>query len=65
MLVIIKALNNGIKKRYWTTALKNGIEQGTKNAKIEMAKKLLNQNVDIKIISETTGLSVEDINKLK
>ena len=45
--------------------MNNGIEQGTKNAKIEIAKKLLNQNIDIKIISETTGLSVEDINKLK
>ena len=61
----------GIKKRHWTRN-KNGKNWGREkiiesilNQKIEIAKKLLNQNIDIKIISETTGLSIKEINKLK
>ena len=41
-----------------------GIEQGRKEEKIEMAKALLLKGVDIEIISETTGLSKEEIRKL-
>lgn len=45
--------------------LNNGIKQGTKKAKVEIAKNLLSQNIAIKIISDTTGLSVEELNNLK
>ena len=49
--------------------IEQGIEQGTKQgveqSKIEIAKKLLEKNIDINIISETTGLSIEDIHNIK
>lgn len=45
-----------------------GIEEGKKEGKreksIEIAKKLLSQNVDIEIIIECTGLTKEEIDKL-
>ena len=44
--------------------LEQGIEKGISQSKIEIAKNLLNKKVDINIISETTGLSIEEINKL-
>jgi len=42
-----------------------GREQGLKEKSIEIAKNMLKDNVDINIISKYSGLSVEDINKLK
>ena len=44
--------------------IKDGLKKGEKNAKIEIAKKLLNKGIDINIIIETTGLSEEEIKKL-
>ncbi|MEI0559930.1 hypothetical protein R4I99_14480, partial [Brachyspira intermedia] len=44
--------------------LKEGIEQGEKNKAISIAKNLKNAGIDIKIISENTGLSIEEIEKL-
>ena len=41
-----------------------GIEEGEKKAKIEIAKKLKAKNLDITIIIETTGLTKEEIEKL-
>ena len=41
-----------------------GIEQGEKNSKIEIAEKMLKRNIDIKEISEITGLTEEEINNL-
>ena len=45
--------------------LKEGKEEGLKEGKIEIAKNMLKLNIDINIISQSTGLSVEEINKLK
>jgi len=42
-----------------------GIDKGKREEKIEMAKKLLKKNIDINIILETTGLTAEDILKIK
>ena len=42
-----------------------GINKGLKEGKIEIAKNMLKLNIDINIISQSTGLSVEEINKLK
>ena len=39
-------------------------EKGKQNEKIEIAKNLLKENVDINIISTSTGLSNEEIKKL-
>lgn len=48
-----------------STNYKDGIEQGQQEEKIEIAKKLLKQNVSVEIISSCTGLSIEEINDLK
>ena len=42
----------------------NGFETGTKKRTLELAKKLKSKNIDINIISETIGLSIDEINKL-
>ena len=45
--------------------IKEGIKEGSYDKQIEIAKNLLNENMDIKTISKVTGLSIENINKLK
>ena len=42
-----------------------GIKEGEKNKQIEIAKKLLQENIDIKIIISVTGLSEEELKNLK
>lgn len=42
-----------------------GFDKGLEAKKIEIAKNMLKDNVDIKIISKYTGLSIEEIEKLK
>ena len=44
--------------------LERGKEQGAQETKIELAKKLKDKGVDINLINETTGLSIEEINNL-
>ena len=44
---------------------KKGIEKGLKEGKIEIARNMLKDNVDINIISKYSGLSVEEITLLK
>ena len=44
--------------------INQGISQGMKQEKIEIAKNLLEQNVDISIIMSATGLTKEEIEKL-
>ena len=46
-------------------AHKSGFEEGKKKAKIKTAKKLLSNNIDIDVIVDSTGLSKEEIEKLK
>ena len=41
-----------------------GIEEGKKEQQIYIARNLKKSGIDIKIISENTGLSIEEINKL-
>ena len=54
-----RGLQDGIKQ-----GLQDGIKQGLQDEKINIAKKLKAQNVDISIIKEATGLSLEEIKKL-
>ena len=42
-----------------------GIEQGQQEEKIEIAKNMLSENIDVGFISKITGLSIDFINKLK
>lgn len=45
--------------------IKQGIEQGLKQEKIQIAKKMLSQKIDLEIISEVTELSIEEIKSLQ
>jgi len=45
--------------------LERGIEQGASEKEIEIAKNGLENNVPIETISVMTGLSIEEIKKLK
>ena len=53
------AKEEGIKQ-----GIKQGIEQGVENTKLEMAKKMKDENMEIEIIIKITGLSKEVIEKL-
>jgi len=54
------AMEKGMEK-----GLEQGMEKGEKKAKIKIAKNLLLANMDIKFISETTGLDQKTIEGLK
>ena len=54
-----KGLKKGLKD-----GLDKGLKEGEKKGKIEMAKILLNSGVDINIISKSSGLSIDEINKI-
>lgn len=43
---------------------KEGIKEGSKEKSISIVKNLLKENIDISIISKTTGLSIDEINSL-
>ena len=45
--------------------IRKGLERGTEHSKNEIAKNMLKENMDISLISKLTGLSNEQINKLK
>jgi predicted transposase/invertase (TIGR01784 family) len=45
--------------------IKEGIEKGIIQEKIEVAKKLLQANMDIQFISDTTGLDIREIEDLR
>ena len=63
-----KGYSNGKKERYEGTdqnkEKKNGQEDGKKNEKIEIAKKMKENNIDIETIIKCTGLTKEEIEKL-
>ena len=41
-----------------------GLEQGSKQKELEIARAMLNEKLDIQLISKTTGLSTEEIEEL-
>ena len=45
--------------------IKEGIKEGVKEQSISIARKMLEKNLDIEVIIETTGLTKEEIEKLK
>ena len=45
--------------------IEKGKEEGLKEGKIEIAKNMLKDNVDINVISKYSGLSIEEIELLK
>ncbi len=46
-------------------ARKEGIEEGSKESKLEIAKAMVKKNMDINLIAEITNLPVEEIKTLK
>ena len=56
---IEKGIREGIEK-----GIEQGIEKGIEQNKIEIARNLKKSGIDIKIISDNTGLSIEQIEKL-
>ncbi len=44
--------------------VKEGLEEGSKNEKIEIAKKMLNENMKIEVIERITGLTKTEIEEL-
>ena len=44
--------------------IKRGIKEGEKNKAISMAKSMKTKNMDINLISEITGLTIDEIEKL-
>ena len=55
-----KGIEQGIKQ-----GVEQGIEQGIEKGKLETAKKLLENNVELSIISASTGIPIEKLTKLK
>jgi MoaA/NifB/PqqE/SkfB family radical SAM enzyme len=43
---------------------RNGIAEGEKQKQLEIAKNLKNQNIDIQIIINVTGLTKEEVENL-
>ena len=56
---IEQGIQEGIEK-----GIQEGIEKGIEQGKIEIARNLKKSGIDIKIISDNTGLSIEQIEKL-
>jgi len=56
-------INEGVKKGI-EQGVKKGIEQGVKKGKLETARELIMNGVDIKIVARATGLSIKEIEKL-
>ena len=54
-----EGIKEGIKK-----GKLEGIKEGEKNKAISMAKSMKAKNMDINLISEITGLTIKEINKL-
>ena len=55
-----RKIENSLKRQY----KREGLEEGTRLAKLEAAKNFKENGVDIEIISKSTGLTIEEINKL-
>ena len=48
-------------QRGYKEGVSDGISQGEHQAKIETAKNMLQKNISIEVISECTGLSLDEI----
>ena len=59
-----KGIEEGIKQGI-EKEIEQGIEQGAKQKKYWNSKKMLQENIDLELISKITGLSINDIFELK
>ena len=60
----LEGIQEGIKEGI-QEGIKEGIQEGKKEEKRSLAINLLKENIDINIISRTTGLSIEQLLELK
>ena len=58
-----KGLKTGLKQGI-QQGLQQGLKQGMQKEKIENAKKMLDEKIDINTISRITGLSIQDLKNL-
>ena len=61
--LLSEAKEEGISQGY-TSGINDGISKGENKKSIEIAKNMLKKNISIEDISDITGLSIEEINKL-
>ena len=59
-----KKIENSLKREWMEEGLKEGIKEGSYKRNIEIAKTMLNDNMDIEIISKYTNLSKEELEKI-
>ena len=62
--MVINTLKNEAIKEGIKEGMKEGREDGIKESKFSIAKQMLNKKLDIKLISECTGLSVKELKNL-
>ena len=60
---IEKGMQEGIEKGI-QEGIEKGLQEGRREEQIAIARSLKNAGIDIKIISENTGLSIEEVSKL-
>ena len=61
--LLSEAKEEGISQGY-KSGINDGISKGENKKSIEIAKNMLKKNMSIEDISDITGLSIEEINKL-
>ena len=61
---IQNSLLSEAKENGYTSGINDGISKGKNKKSIEIAKNMLKKNMSIEDISDITGLSIEEINKL-
>ena len=59
-----KGMKEGLEKGM-EKGMEKGLKEGEKKKSLEIAKKLLTYNTPLDIIANSTGLSIEEIKKLK
>ena len=65
---ISKGIEQGLEKgieQGLEQGLEKGIEQGRKKSSLEIAKRMLQNKIDIKVIAECTGLSINKLQTLR
>mgnify|MGYP002529159018 FL=1 len=60
-----KKIQNSLLSEARENGINDGISKGVSKEKVNIAKNLLSMNMSLEDISKATGLSVEEINKLK
>ena len=59
-----KKIQNSLLSEARENGINDGISKGVSQEKVSIAKNMLNKNMSIEDISDITGLSIEEINKL-